>query len=244
VDDLRLGAVFRAIRHRRGWRQRDLAEAVGVHRSMVSRIERGHADDHALRTIRELAAALDIRIDLVPRWRGADLERLINSGHARLHEQVARHFAALDGWEAVPEVSFSIFGERGVVDVMAWHRVSRTLLVVELKTDIVDINELIGTLDRKRRLAPRIGHERGWVPAAVGCWLIVSATSTNRRRVDAHRTVLRSALPADGRSVARWLRQPIGPMQGLSFWPAAHGGHPRRTAESIHRVRRRSGPGT
>lgn len=209
---------------------------------MVSRIERGHADDHAVRTIRELAAALDIRIDLVPRWRGADLERLINSGHARLHEQVARQFAAMDGWEAVPEVSFSIFGERGVVDVMAWHAVSRTVLVVELKTAIVDVNELIGTLDRKRRLAPRIAQERGWAPTAVGCWVIVSASSTNRRRVDAYRTVLRSVLPADGRSVARWLRQPSGPMNGLSFWSDAHGGHPKRAAESIHRVGRPSLP--
>lgn len=207
---------------------------------MVSRVERGHVDDHTVRAIRDLAAALDIRIDLVPRWRGADLERLISAGHARLHEQVAGYFAGLDGWIAAPEVSFSIFGERGAVDLLAWYEATRTLLVIELKTDIVDINELIGTVDRKRRLAPRIGEERGWVPAVVGCWMIVTATSTNRRRVEAHRAVLRSAFPADGRSVAHWLRQPSTPINGLSFWSDAHGGHRKRTAESIHRVRRAS----
>jgi transcriptional regulator with XRE-family HTH domain len=242
VDDLRLGAVLRAIRHRRGWRQRDLAEAVGVHRSMVSRVERGHADDHTIRAIRDLAASLDIRIELVPRWRGADLERLINAGHARLHEQVARLFAGLVGWVAAPEVSFSIFGERGIVDLLAWHEASGALLVVELKTDIVDVNELIGTIDRKRRLAPRIGQERGWAPAAVGSWVVVTDSSTNRRRVEAHRTLLRSAFPADGRTVSAWLRQPSGSISGLSFLSAAHGGHGKRSAESIHRVRRASEP--
>jgi hypothetical protein len=62
----------------------------------------------------------------------------------------------------VPEVSFSIFGERGVIDVLAWHAATRTILVIELKTVIADVNELIGNVDRKRRLAPRVAAERGW----------------------------------------------------------------------------------
>ena len=49
-------------------------------------------------------------------------------------------------------MSFSIFGERGVIDVAAWNAEHRALLVIELKTDIVDVNELVGTFDRKVRL--------------------------------------------------------------------------------------------
>lgn len=49
----------------------------------------------------------------------------------------------------MPEVSFSIYGERGVIDLLAWHGPSRTLLVIELKTEVVDAAEMLGVLDRK-----------------------------------------------------------------------------------------------
>jgi hypothetical protein len=50
-----------------------------------------------------------------------------------LDEAVTRLLAD-DGWEAVPEVTYSIFGERGSID-LAWHPASRTLLVIELKSE-------------------------------------------------------------------------------------------------------------
>jgi hypothetical protein len=90
----------------------------------------------------------------------------------------------------VPELTFSIYGERGSVDLVAWHPARRALLVIELKTAIVDVNELLMTFDRKRRLAPRIAREREWDPNVVGAWLIVMEGMTNRRRVAAHRASL------------------------------------------------------
>jgi transcriptional regulator with XRE-family HTH domain len=242
VDDQRVGAVLRKVRLRRGWRQADLADAVGVHRSMVSRVERGHLGDHTFGAIRAMAAALDVRLDLVPRWRGGDLERLLNAGHSQMHEQLATYLVGLVGWQALPEVSFSVYGERGIVDILCWHASRRAVLVVEIKTDIVDINELLGTLDRKRRLAPRIAAERGWDPLTVGVWLTVAESSTNRRRVEAHRTVLRAALPMDGRAVQSWLREPSSSMAGLSFWSGAHWAHVDRRVTTIRRVRRSSAP--
>ena len=59
-------------------------------------------------------------------------------------------------------MSFSIGRERGVIDSLAVHAASRASLVIELKTEIVDVNELIATFDRKARLAQRIATERGW----------------------------------------------------------------------------------
>ncbi|MEA2632936.1 MAG: hypothetical protein QOE66_3155, partial [Chloroflexota bacterium] len=70
----------------------------------------------------------------------------------------------LPGWILAPEVSFAIYGERRVIDILAWHPGRRALLLIELKTELVDMNELLGTLDRKRRLARRIAQERGWDP--------------------------------------------------------------------------------
>ncbi len=217
VDDQRVGSVIRALRVRRDWRQSDLACAAGVSQTKVSRIERGHLGPLSVDSLRAVGAALDVRLDLVPRWRGGDLDRLMNARHSAMHEEVARMFAELPGWSVAPEVSFAVYAERGVVDVLAWHAATRTLLVVELKTELVDVQEVLGTLDRKRRLAPVIGRERGWVPAQVGTWLLFAESTTNRDRIRAHGTVLRAAYPAGALEMRRWLREPAGPIRALSF---------------------------
>ena len=87
------------------------------------------------------------------------------------------------GWQVSPEVSFSYYGERGVIDLLAWHAPTGTLLVVEVKIDIVDAQELLGTLDRKTRLARRVARDRGLAPRVVATWLVVAEGSTNRNRV-------------------------------------------------------------
>ena len=105
------------------------------------------------------------------------------------------------GWDLAPEVSFSIYGERGIIDLLAWNLAHRALLVIELKTDIADVNELIGTFDRKVRLAWRIAEERGWNPLTVSGWVIVAPGRTNRERIAAHGAMLRAAFPMDGRGI-------------------------------------------
>ena len=85
-----------------------------------------------------------MRVELVARWRGGDLDRMVNARHAALHEAVALLFARHSGWTTAPEVSFSIYGERGAIDVLAWHAARRALLVVELKSEIVDVQGMLG----------------------------------------------------------------------------------------------------
>jgi len=219
MDDLHVGLVFRAIRIRRGLRQIDVAAMAGVSGSTISRIERGHLGLLSIEVIRKVAAVLEIRLELLPRWRGGDLDRLINARHSALHEDFARILDEAGGWTREPEVSFAIYGERGVVDVLAYHPQCRMLLVVELKTDIADVNELVGTLDRKRRLAHEIATQHGWSVrgAQVAVWLAVADGSTNRHRVAAHQTMLRAAYPTDGRTVRRWLQSPTDPIRALSY---------------------------
>jgi hypothetical protein len=85
------------------------------------RIEQGRLASVPLGKIRAVAAALDARIDAVVRWQGGDLSRLVSARHARMHEIMARYFLGLPGWMIEPEVSFSIYGERGIIDILAWH---------------------------------------------------------------------------------------------------------------------------
>ncbi|CAN5829246.1 hypothetical protein BH23CHL8_BH23CHL8_04950 [soil metagenome] len=242
MDDQRVGAAFRAIRVRRGWRQWDVGARAGVSRAFVSLVERGHLGAVSLATLRRVAAVLDIRLDVVPRWRGGELDRLLNAGHSALHESVVSFLGTVPGWEVVPEVSFSIYGERGVIDILAWHAASRSLLVIELKTAIVDVNDLVGGVDRKRRLARRIAVERGWHATAVSCWVIVARGKTSQRRVEAHRSMLRAAFPLDGRDARRWLRRPLGSVRALSMWSDATPRNGRPVGGQRVRVRTGQGP--
>ena len=237
-----LGARFRAVRIRRGWRQTDVGRKVGLSPSVVSRIERGHIERIQLGTILAIARVLDIQVTLSTRSRGADLDRLISGRHAGLHESVARWFASdLPGWTLEPEVTFSIYGERGIIDILAWHPGRRALVIIELKTDIVDVNELVGRMDQRRRLGVEIAEGRGWKPLTVSTWAIVANGRTNRARLAAHRVLLRNAFPVDGRSMRGWLRRPDRRIDALSLWDREEGASPSGGFAARHRVRPRSG---
>lgn len=237
MDAARLGTVCRALRIKRGWRQLDLAARASVARTTVSDLETGHIARSKVDAVLRIVEALGGRIDFVVRWQGGELDRLLNARHSALHESVARSFRTLDGWEFAPEVSFNIRGERGVIDILAWHAATRTLLVIELKTEIVDINELMGTLDKKRRLAPFVGQERGWRPQSVAVWLVVADSVMNRRRVQSHASTLRAALPSDGRTFRNWLARPSGALSGLVFWSNAAPAGAKSGLATVKRVR-------
>lgn len=230
MNGQRVGAAVRAVRLRRHLRQDDLARLTGLSTATISRIEHGHFDRLSIATVERVAGTLEIRLDLVARWRGGDLDRLVNARHSALHELVARWFTRMPAWAVRPEISFSIYGERGVIDVLSWHADRRAILAIELKTELVDINELMGTLDRKRRLSRTIARDLGWDAAEASAWVIVAESRTNRRRIAAHEAVLRTAFPADGPAMRRWLHDPEGPIAGLSTWPGNPG--------AVRRVRR------
>ena len=238
VDDLAVGRALRAIRVRKRLRQADVAEIAKVSPSTVSRLERGRMDRLQVGTIRSVCAALDVRLLLQARWEGGELDRLVSSRHSAMHEVLARLFLELPEWITSPEVTFSEYGERGSIDILAWHPATRSLLVIELKTEIVDVQDTVAVLDKKVRLARKIATDRGWRPAIVSAWLLVADGRTNRRRVEAHRTMLRNAFPHDGRQIAAWLRRPEGRVLALSFLSSG----PRRTAgpslATVRRVRR------
>ena len=235
----RCGATFRAVRIKRGWRQVEVATRARVHRSVVSAVERGHLEQVSIGTLLEMARALEIQVTFGTRWRAGELDRLISGRHSRLHEAVAAWFATtLPDWILAPEVSFSIFGERGIIDILAWHPGRRALLVIELKTDLADVNELIGSMDRRRRLAWDIAKDRGWEPLSVSTWVLVAGGRTNRARISAHRTLLRTAFPVDGRTVVGWLRRPDREVHALSLWDRVRDDGSSGEFAARHRVRR------
>jgi transcriptional regulator with XRE-family HTH domain len=240
MDDQRIGSGLRAMRIRRRLRQRDLSAAAGVPRGVIALIEHGRLDYVGFGQIRAVARALDARFEGLVRWQGGDLDRLTNRGHAQMHEAMARWFAELDGWLAVPEVSFAHYAERGVIDVMAWHASTGIVLVIELKPAIVDIYDLLSTMDRRRRLAWKIAYDLGWNPELVATWVVVAPGRTNSRALAEHATVLRAKFPGDGRSMRRWLARPTGEVAALSFLPKARLSDLGRDGRTPRRVSARS----
>jgi transcriptional regulator with XRE-family HTH domain len=238
MDAVRLGRIFRAVRIRHRWRQQDVADKAGVHRTTISLIERGLWRGLSHDVLTRVAEALGIRLTLHASWRGGDLERLINADHSQMHEIVGEILGALPGWLRSPEVTFAIYGERGVIDLLAFHEASGSLLVIELKTIIADVNELVGVMDRKIRLAARIAAERGWPARSVSAWVAVLESRSNRRRMAAHRSMLRSAFPDDGHAVRRWLAAPQGVVRGLSFLSFATSSRVSHLHAGVKRVRK------
>ncbi len=143
-------------------------------------------------------------------WQGEGLDRLLDEGHARLVEWVVRRLTTL-GWDVAVEVSFARNGERGSIDVLAFHHGRRALLVIEVKSVTPDMQAMLGGLDRKARLGPAVARERGWDPTAVARVLVLGDTRTNRRRLDAHGATIRAALPVGTREITRWVADPTAP---------------------------------
>ena len=215
MDLVRAGRSLRTIRRHKGWTLERAAAEAELSRATAGRIEAGRHD--SARALTAYARALGADVKVYVRWHGGDLDRLLNRRHAAMHEQLARLWPDLPSWIAMPEVTFSVFGERGVVDWVAWHAETGTLLLVELKSEIVDINDLLGTANRRIRLARQIAEPYGWVPRRVAYWLAIEDDRTNRRHLARYATVLRSAFPDDGHAMRRWLREPDRPIRCLSF---------------------------
>jgi len=109
VNDVLVGRIFRAVRRRRAWRQIDVARRAGVSQQLTSLIEQGHVEQVSLGTLRSVARALEIDLPLAPRWRGPELDRLLDAEHAALVDAAVAVFAG-SGWLVTLEWSFNHFG--------------------------------------------------------------------------------------------------------------------------------------
>jgi hypothetical protein len=142
------------------------------------------------------------------------------------------------GWEVASEVSFNIRGGRGTIDILAFDTATGSLLVIEVKSIVPDLQAMLGTLDREVRLAGEIARKRGWHPTTISRLLVLPDDRTARRRVERHRAVFETALPTRTVAVRRWIRRPVGRLAGVLFLSHVH------QASTRQRVGRALGPAT
>jgi transcriptional regulator with XRE-family HTH domain len=168
-----LSRATRFLRRRREWRQQDLAERSGVSRETISRLERGDVDGLTVGFLERLASAFGATVFIELRWHGEQLDRLMDSAHAAVEEVMVQSLRAAN-WTSEVEVSFNWYGDRGRCDAVAWDPGTRTLLIVEAKTQLGDVQDLLGRLDVKVRLGKQIARQIGWPEPArvIPCMVI------------------------------------------------------------------------
>ena len=242
MPDVRFGRRVRAVRLHRRLRQVDVARRASCHQSVVSVIERGDIEEVSLSLLRRVCAALDIDLLLTPRWRGGEIDQLVDSGHA----MVVEHVAALlrrRGWIVDAEVSFNVFGERGSVDLVGWHPGERALVLVEAKTVLTDLQALLLSMSRKVRHVPEIlERDRGWKRRSLGRLLVVIGTTANRSVVERHESLFASTFPAGSNVAKAWLALPRDDLAAVWFvspMALAHGST--RPARRFRSIRARTG---
>jgi transcriptional regulator with XRE-family HTH domain len=237
MDAIRVGKSLRALRHHRGWTQTRLAAASDVPRCTISAIETGRPRGVRLADLERTANALGARLDILVRWNGEALDRLIDEAHATLVDACVTLLRGF-GWEVAPEVSFNVWGERGSIDILAFHRPSAVVLVVEVKSTVPDLQSMLSILDRKVRIAKTIAAARNWKPDGVAEILVVGDTRTNHRRIARYDATLSAVLPARGAAVRAWLAHPkLPPIAGLTYMPIDVHRDGRRALPRRERVR-------
>jgi transcriptional regulator with XRE-family HTH domain len=235
VDDQRIGRSLWVLRRRHRLRQTDVAIAAGVSQSTVSEIERGHLAGVTLDVLRRVFAAVDAGFASTVVWRGAGLDRLLDADHAALVGLAGERLRHL-GWEVVLEASYSVYGERGSIDVLAGSAEHRAVVVEEVKTSLASVEATLRKLDEKARLVREsLCQERfGWDPRSVGRVLVLPDSTSARRAVARAARTLDIALPMRGAAVRAWLREPQGDHAGILFVPVGTRSVPDAARRRIH----------
>lgn len=198
---------LRAIRRRKGWPQAKVAAQLNISQSEMSRRERGSLEDCSVAEVERWGVALGAHVSLDVRVDGE--HPLADERHARLQSWIVGVLRQ-HGWTVLVEHSFNHYGDRGRIDVLAYHPIDHLVVAVEVKTRVHDVGDILGRLDVKRRVAPILAREQHWQASAVVPMLLILEHRTNRRRIADHAAAFANFV-VRGRAASAWLRRPRGP---------------------------------
>jgi transcriptional regulator with XRE-family HTH domain len=203
-------AVSRSItqgRQARGWSRRELARRAKLSRHVIDRIENG-AVSPSLETVARLFSTLRIEAELVTRVPFAiGDERQRDPVHARCGAYVQRRLQIAG---LLVEREVEVVGDRtsGWIDLLAFEPTTRTLLIVEVKTQLDDLGRIERTLGWYARLGSSAARRFRWRPRRVITWLLLLATEAVDDRLRANREALLEAFPGRAPAMQRWTQEP------------------------------------
>ena len=192
----------RDVRLALGWSQRELARRAELAQSTICRIERATLADLTVDTaavvldVLGVRATLDLQSPLI-----ADGRRQKDPGHARCVAYVVRRLRRL-GWVTATEVEIVTGSGRGWIDVLAYRERDGLLLVIEVKTELVDVGSVLRQVSWYERAAWDAARREGWLPRqAIGAVLVL-ATQRTFEKVAENRELLRQSFPLSARGLA------------------------------------------
>jgi hypothetical protein len=208
-----------------------------VGRWKVVKLEAGEIGGLTFDEVDRCLGAVGASLKVFAAWHGAALDRLLDEAHAILVGRVVKELRAC-GWLVEVEVTFSSYGERGSIDILAWHPAYEALAVFEIKSELGGIDPLLRPLDVKVRLAPALARRLGWqVRRSVSRIVVLPADRSARRAVKRHQTVLDQALPSRTRELRKWVNQPLGSQRGIWFMAIVGGANTKPNPSAVRRVR-------
>jgi transcriptional regulator with XRE-family HTH domain len=195
--------------------QQELALAAGVSRSHIAGVESGRVNP-SIDLVWRIAERLGIEIDIIhrsPILLGRRTSR--DLVHARCSGYVEGRLLGA-GWVMRREVEVMANRAHGWIDLLAFEPISRTLVIVEIKTRLDDLGAVERQLGWYERHAMDVAHSLGWHPRRFLTWLILLASDEVEGALVDHRQLLRRTFPEraavmravviDGRAEARTRR--------------------------------------
>ena len=174
--------------------QRELAGVVGVSRPLITAIESGQAAP-SLDIVQRIAVALGLEIDIAWRLPVVADPKPGDRVHAWCSGHVDRRFRG-HGWETRREQEVLLARAHGWIDLLAFDPRTRTLIIVEIKTQIHDLGAIERQLSWYERDAALTAQRHGWRPLRIETWLLVLASEGVDAALREQREVLRLAFPA------------------------------------------------
>jgi transcriptional regulator with XRE-family HTH domain len=174
--------------------QQELAMAAGVSRSHIAGVESGRVNP-SIDLVWRIAERLGIEIDVI--HRSPILLGRRTSGdlvHARCSGYIEGRLGDA-GWLMRREVEVMADRAHGWIDLLAFEPISRTLVIVEIKTRLDDLGAVERQLGWYERHAMDVAHAVGWRPRRILTWLILLASDEVEGALIDHRQLLRRIFP-------------------------------------------------
>jgi DNA-binding XRE family transcriptional regulator len=180
-----------------------LARSIGVSRGYIATLETGRANP-TLDVVERLGHSLGVDLMLTPSV--ADVARLRQRDlvHVRCSSAVQGRLTAA-GLDCRREVAFSDGRVTGWIDLLAYERSRRMLIVVEIKTVLDDVGAVERQAAWYERHARDVAREIGWPVREIRLWLLALATDDVERALATSRQALSMAFPARAREMLQEL---------------------------------------
>jgi transcriptional regulator with XRE-family HTH domain len=206
-----ISALLKNTRLEIGWSQAHLADRMAVSQAKVWRMESGRAGALDLHSIDLAFGALGLRASLDVEGRHLEVRREQRDlVHAQLVAVIAGRLRRA-GWVVATEVKTGRKGPTGWIDILAFRASDGALLVIEVKTAVVDAGEILRQVTFYEREAIHAARREGWQPAVVRSALLFLDSADAASALTRNRDLLGPSFEGAPASLQAWLTTPGSP---------------------------------